>query len=65
MNLERQQQQQNNYMSEQNGGPQEDSPPKRSFESYQYKDGPSYDLAFAQESQIRQRNFDYAGEIQT
>ena len=64
MNLERQQQ--NNFMSEQNGGPQEDSPPKRSFESYQYKDGPDYDLSFAQDSQIKgQRNFGFAGEMQT
>ena len=54
-------------MSEQNGGSiQEDSPPKRTFESYQYKGGPDYDLSFAQDSQMGNRNFgDFAAEMQT
>ena len=36
------------YLDEQYGSYMDESPPKRTFESYQHKDGPDYDLSYAQ-----------------
>ena len=51
-------------MGEQNGEVAS-SPPKRTFQSYQYKDGPDYDLSYADKNhKVGQRRFEFAAEMQ-